>query len=304
MSAHRPSWFQDGKVLIINAPTCGINKDGNEQYVIDRSSGARLENIDDQLWDSVEDLMTFEDGNEIEHTVYVSMDIIDSKRILVPSYYDYETIDNIKELVGTWPDLELKSLGDLVSEGRIMIRGGHGSPSADLRVGDVPYIKVSDLRAGHVNINPTNLIPRTLAKSFWRGDNSKLRPYDLISPERASKNIGEFCVLMPGQEDIVLTKEVMILRAAKDAPFDQFFLMWAMSLQQVRQQWGRIVFMQTNREDVGNRMLEVLIPVPKTREVAEKYSAPFKAYYTTMEAARNSLKNTLSQSSSKHQFFL
>ncbi|UKA07766.1 hypothetical protein IHC92_17220 [Photobacterium damselae subsp. damselae] len=60
---------------------------------------------------------------------------------------------------------------------------GHGSPSSDQRLGTIPYIKVSDLRAGHVNINPTNMIPVDLAKKFWGGDDSGLKPYDLISPE-------------------------------------------------------------------------------------------------------------------------
>jgi type I restriction enzyme M protein len=64
-----------------------------------------------------------------------------------------------------------------------------------------------------VNINPTNLIPRALAEDFWGGPNPDLLAFDLISPERASKNIGEFCVLMPGQEKIVLTRETLTLRS-------------------------------------------------------------------------------------------
>ena len=108
----------------------------------------------------------------------------------------------------------------------IKIFGGHGSPSQDQRVGDVAYIKVSDLRAGHVNINPTNMIPLSLAKKYWRGKSSGLQAFDLISPERASKNIGEYCVLMPGQERIVLAKEVICIRALQNTPFDQFYLMW------------------------------------------------------------------------------
>ena len=61
-----------------------------------------------------------------------------------------------------------KSLGDMQADGEITIRGGHGSPSQEERVGDVPYIKVSDLRAGLVNINPTNRVPRAVAERFWR----------------------------------------------------------------------------------------------------------------------------------------
>lgn len=51
---HKPDWFQDDKILIINAPTCGINKDGFTQYKVDEQTGERSETeIDDKLYESV-----------------------------------------------------------------------------------------------------------------------------------------------------------------------------------------------------------------------------------------------------------
>ena len=38
----QPKWFKDGKVLIINAPTCGINKDGNTQFQVDEKNRKTL----------------------------------------------------------------------------------------------------------------------------------------------------------------------------------------------------------------------------------------------------------------------
>lgn len=58
--------------------------------------------------------------------------------------------------------------------------------------------KVSDLRAGLVNPNSTNVVSRELARRFWKGESSGLRPYDIITPSRASKNIGEPVMLLPG----------------------------------------------------------------------------------------------------------
>lgn len=104
------------------------------------------------------------------------------------------------------------TIGDTVEQGLISIRGGHGSPSNETRVGTVPYIKVSDLRAGTVNINPTNRVPEKVAESFWGGTSSGLLPFDLVCPERTPKNIGDFCVLVPGQEQVVLTKEMIVIR--------------------------------------------------------------------------------------------
>jgi hypothetical protein len=101
---------------------------------------------------------------------------------------------------------------------------------------------------------------------FWKL--SGINAFDLVSPERTSKNIGDFCVVMPGQEQVVMTKEVIVLRPGPKANFDAFYLLWAMTLKIVRDQWKRVIFMQTNREDVGKRYLEIRVPIPPSAERA------------------------------------
>ena len=298
---HRPKWFRDSEVIISNAPTCGINKDGIEQYLVDATTGQRSDSlIDDKLFVDADHIAEGELSSG--YTFVRQLDHVRRSGILVPQYHDLTSIRRTETLIARLPNFTMRSLADLERQDLITIRNGHGSPSADQRLGDIPYIKVSDLRAGHVNINPTNLIPLELAKIYWRGETSNLKPYDLISPERASKNIGDFCVLMPGQERIVLTKEVIIIRATAGAHFDQFFLLWALTLDEVRSQWRRIVLMQTNREDVGDRVGEIEIPVPRSRSEADLVARPFKAYFQSLEEARLKFSRELASSAHKHKF--
>lgn len=303
MTTYCPSWYRDNSILIVNAPTCGINKDGHEQYIVNLETGARSDNeINDALAEACDQIRAGAFDNPI--IGYCPESEARLKDIFVPKYYDSTFNQGIIKVIKNNSQLKLKTLGELVELGLLKITNGHGSPSADQRIGEIPYIKVSDLRAGSININPTNMIPVALAEHFWRGDNSGLKPYDLISPERASKNIGEFCVLMPGQENIVLTKEVITIRATELAPFNQFYLMWALSLSEVRKQWERIVFMQTNREDVGRRMFEILIPYPQDAKFAEQIAKPFRDYYENLENARRKFIGSLAQSSFDHHIHL
>lgn len=301
---HKPSWYQDDKILVINAKTCGINKDGYEQYIVNPETGVRSDSeINDALAEAC-DLIQSGSLEREDISYHEEKEAIESD-VFVPKYYDETINQEIKELVESNSNLELKTLAELVKSNELEVTGGHGSPSSDQRVGEIPYIKVSDLRAGTVNINPTNMIPLALAQKFWgKGKTSGLKPYDLISPERASKNIGEFCVLMPGQQNMVLTKEVIVVRATEQSHFNQFYLMWALSLSSVRKQWERIVFMQTNREDVGKRMFEIIIPYPKDSETAEECSAPFKAYYESVESARSLFITSLNDSDYNHHIHL
>jgi hypothetical protein len=281
---HKPSWFKQGQTLIVNAKTCGINKDGHEQYIVNPETGIRSNlDIDDDLAECCDQIRNRK--FERREIFYCETSKITKSKVYVPKYFDTETFEGIDQLICKNKGFKLQTLGDLKKNNEILMFGGHGSPSSDQRLGEIPYIKVSDLRAGHVNINPTNMIPLALAKKFWGADKSNLSAYDLISPERASKNIGEFCVLMPGQENSVFTKEVIVIRTNTDL-FDQFFILWALTLKEVVNQWERIVFMQTNREDVGKRMNEIKIPIPESRELADKISADFRSYYTSLEKVR------------------
>jgi hypothetical protein len=299
---HKPSWFKDGQTLIVNAKTCGINKDGHEQYIVNPETGIRSSSdIDDDLAECC-DLIRSGDFDRKEILYYSTSKIIASDAY-VPKYFDYKTLEGIEILEYENDEFTLKTLGQMKQEEMILMFGGHGSPSSDQRLGEIPYIKVSDLRAGHVNINPTNMVPIALAEKFWGANNSGLLAYDLLSPERASKNIGEFCILMPGQENAVLTKEVIIVRTNTDL-FDQFYLLWALTLKEVVEQWERIVFMQTNREDVGKRMYEIKIPVPNSRELADKLSFNFRKYYNSLEKARRSFVDAINTSAFNHHIHL
>lgn len=312
MAIHRPSWFSDTHVLVSTAPTCGLTKGGRLLPLIDPKTGSRIKTpdpetgelvdaIDDQL---LSDMQALVNGGSSETLTLVDRSSV-SMRAAVPVYYDHRFVDAFKEALKgpAFKGFSEASLGELVRNGLVAVRGGHGSPSADERVGKVPYIKVSDLRAGLVNINPTNRVPHRVAERHWGGKTSGLKAFDLLCPERTSKNIGDFCVLMPGQEQVLLTKEIIVLRPGPTAAFDPFYLLWALTLKIVRDQWKRVVFMQTNREDVGKRYLELRVPVPESRELAQSVSEPFRAYYTRLAGARTDLASYL-RANGEHHFFV
>jgi len=144
------------------------------------------------------------------------------------------------------------------------------------------------------------LVTQSVAGRFWRGTSSGLNAWDLITPNRASANIGEFAILLPGEEEIVLTKEVFVLRVIDPGDFDHFYLLWAFSLKAVRDQWRRIALMQTNREDCGSRYREVLLPKPKGRAWADKASEAFRVYFTTIATAKTAFVETVKRSKHEH----
>lgn len=309
---HRPSWFTDDKVMVSTAPTCGLTKGGRLLPMIDPKTGLKVQTTDPETGESVDavndqllaDMVAMKAGKTSDTLRYIEATEV-SLRHAVPVYYDrrYDVAFQEEMKSESFKDFRFATIGDLIKSEVLTVKGGHGSPSADQRIGDVPYIKVSDLRAGLVNINPTNRVPHRIAERFWGGPSSGLQPFDLLSPERTSKNIGDFCLLMPGQERVLLTKEIIVMRPGEAANFDAFYLLWAMTLKVVRDQWKRVVFMQTNREDVGKRYLEISIPIPLSEHAGAASSQAFRDYYTTLSVARTAFADYLAVSK-RHHFFV
>jgi hypothetical protein len=289
VAPHRPTWFRNNKVVISSARKCGINKGGLDAVII---AGSKDVEVEDELYS---DMLAIREGRSRPTTGIVSLsDVIDPWRA-VPTHFDPIPVrDFQKARKALWPDWSEKSIGELIDLGWLVHRSGHDSPTMDERGGSIPYIKVSDLRAGLVNINNTNMVSSEVAHRLWGGTDSGLRAFDLLSPERASSNIGEFCLLMPGQEQVVLTREIILLRVTPQAPFDAFFLLWALSLRVVREQWQRVIFMQTNREDVGDRYREILLPIPPDKSTARAVSREFRAYYSGLSRLREKFSEYLS----------
>lgn len=229
-------------------------------------------------------------------SVDVSADAVFKKKVIVPAYFDTRFNLQIERAIKEMGARGV-TIGELLDRNIISVRAGHGSPGNDQRTGTVPYIKVSDIRALRMNINPTNMIPLKVAESFWKGPQSGLRAWDVLTPNRASSNIGEFAIIMPGEEQVVLTKEMFVLRVVDDSHFDSFYLFWALCLQAVRDQWRRIVLMQTNREDCGDRYREIIVPMPPSSKWARERSAAFKQYFSSVAVAKakfiDSMRNSL-----------
>ena len=276
-------------ITFLNPRTCGIYKDGGTRYKTDPSTGTRTDEVDNQLLDHV---TAFTANIYPPGAANAPVNEVFDSKILVPTYFDHRYNDGIHEFLNT-SGIAGVTLGELIDNATVTERRGHGSPSNDQRVGHIPYIKVSDIRSLRINPNPTNLVSREVAQRFWRGNNSGLEPFDLITPNRASSNIGEFAILLPGEQEIVVTKEVFVFRVAQSNLFDHYYLLWALSLRVVRDQWRRIALMQTNREDCGRRYREIVLPRPQDRAWADKSSAAFREYFTRVAAARTVFARTL-----------
>ena len=208
--------------------------------------------------------------------------------VLVASYWWRKPYVEAVEAFATENKCDLVSVGDLIDAGQIEVTPGHGSPMGHFKGrGTVPYVKVVDIKNWRMIENPKYFIPEGAAARLRRS--RPLQPYDLITPTRTTRNIGLFAVVMPWQTQAVLTREIAVWRVPASAKrIDSWLLLALMSLKVVHDQFKYLVLMQMNREDLGERYREVLLPVPKDQSLRDSWSAPIAAYFGAVAKARES----------------
>ena len=95
--------------------------------------------------------------------------------------------------------------------------------------------------------------------------------------------------MLPWQTDIVLTKEVLIIRAQpNDKNITPFLLLALMSLRVVQDQYKTLALMQTNREHLGDHWREVQIPLPASAAERIETGEAVQTYFEGIVRARDS----------------
>ena len=288
-----------GHQIIMSFPkSIGQDSRGRPLYRID-SHGERTEGqLDNEMAEAVKEVISASyrgkpkqpSDPESRYRFTVTQSTARTRGVLVPRFWWRRDADDaIARWVANHPSTVI-TLGDLEAEGALVAFAGHGSPPANARgTGEIPYVKVTDLKNWRINENPTNFIHESLAAKL-RGKSPDLAYGDLVSPARASSNIGQFSMVLPWQTNIVLTREVLILRILRgnERELDPFLLLALMSLKVVQDQYRYLALMQTNREHLGDHWKDVQIPVPKTPARRTSISKHMRSYFESILAARES----------------
>ncbi len=273
----------------------GQDKRGQAIYRIN-AEGWRSGELDNEIADATRELVGREyrgqarmapRSEDSRLSFQVAQANLRGRGVVVPRFWwRQDTDEGLRQWHRRTPS-EIVTLGDLADRGVLMTFEGHGSPPGNARgTGDVPYVKVTDLKNWRINENPTNFIHRSQADRLRR-NRIELRYGDLLSPSRASSNIGQFCLVLPWQTDVVLTKEILGIRIMQnDEDITSFLMLAIMSLKVVIDQYKTLVLMQTNREHLGDHWREVQVPIPLKAEDRLRLSNAVQAYFEGIIRAR------------------
>ena len=260
---------QQPKIRMIAADEMGHNHQGKPIFRYDQNTHT----ITDELWDDLAVAIDELRGKrESVYTFEVDAKLVKDEEIFIPRYYWPKLTRDIR--VPNPDEIEWLTLRKLIEEGVVEQRAGHGSPPAQFKgKGSYPYIRVKDIINWEIYRDPTALIPR--AEFDRLTAKYPLQFEDVVYVSRGSYRIGDAGIVGPDDENVALTREIHILRVAKNngVGLTPYYLLYLLSSEAVAQQTKARVFLDTTLPNIADRYLDIQLPWSRNKEKRAAISA-------------------------------
>lgn len=215
------------------------------------------------------------------------------KDILIPRYYDPETIKLLDELKRSGK-YEMKSILDLIDEEIIKIKGaGTTVNPQDYDTGEVPFIRTSEISNWEINSDATHKVARELYLKFK--ERQDLKEEDVLFVKDGTFLIGDTAMLTKEDLEILVQSHFLIIRILEKTKLNPYLLFYLLNIPIVKRQMDEKTFVQATLSTIGDRLEEVVLPIPKDKNKNLEMIKDISKTILTRSQLRKQLKEIINQ---------
>lgn len=213
------------------------------------------------------------------------------ENVLCPRYYDPELDAELEALHETH---EIVRFGDLVREGCLKVTTGDEVGKLAYGGGDVPFVRTSDISNWEVKIDPKHTLDRALYETMKRKQD--VRPGDILMVKDGTYLIGTCAMVTEYDRELVFQSHLYKIRVLKENHgLNPHLLLAVLSAPIVQRQIKAKQFTQDIIDSLGERINELLLPLPKSaerrRSVTEMVKKVIEERIEARELARKARAN-------------
>lgn len=255
--ASRVGHDKNGKIIF------KMDKQGN--YVVD-SEGNKI--IDDDLPIIASKYKEFKSGNLWPSRFGFTVRLSEIRNhIFIPSYYDPETAQKLKQLEKTGK-YKLVSIEELVKQGLISIKRGHEVGSKYYGMGDVPFVRTSDIVNWEIKIDPIKSIPEEVYQQYKKRQD--IGENDILLVTDGTFLIGRTAIVTSIDKKIVIQSHITRIKCLKPEKLHPYLLLYLLNTEIVQKQIEEKTFVQATISTIGERLYEIIIPIPTDNDAVVK----------------------------------
>lgn len=185
--------------------------------------------------------------------------------IFVPKYYDPEITAVLTTLIETH---ELPTVGSLVDKGIIQITTGDEIGKLSYGTGTIPFIRTSDITNWELKIDPKHGVSDEIYEKYRKRQD--VREGDILLVRDGTYLVGTNCMLTKSDTQILFQSHLYKLRILRPDILSPYLLLAALNSPIVKKQVWAKRFTQDIIDTLGNRIMEIVLPVPKETVLKEQ----------------------------------
>ena len=261
----------------------GHDKDGKILYKLNKDGSKKLDSagkpiVNDDLIDLHLKIKEAEEFNYLkEQKIFEIKYSQIQNKIFIPIYYTgvektLKKLENDKNFI-------LLTMKDLADKNIIYTNKGGYLPRGDeigshvYGLGDIPFIRTSEVNNWEVNLDSYKKTSEEVYEQYKLKQN--IEEGDILLVKDGGPNlIGRTAFITQLDTKIIIQSHIFQIKTLENDDFiDPYLLLYLLKLDIVQKQIQAITFVQGTIATIGNRIMEVILPIPsdisKRKEISE-----------------------------------
>jgi type I restriction enzyme M protein len=279
------------------ASRIGHNKNGKVTHKLDSGGNVVVDKdgapfVDDDIPEITRKFNSYLDGRQEkddELGFVLSSDEV-KDHIYIPEYYNPNVISDVKSLQSSRSHTPL-TIGEMCDKGWLSISRGREIGSHFYGTGEVPFIRTSDIVNWELKIDPIKGVSEEAYQIF--ADSMDVKPGDILFVSDGTFLIGRTAIITPNESKILIQSHIKKIRVNPSCPFDYYYLMFLLNTSIVQDQIIAKTFIQATISTIGDRLMELVLPISKDKAEIESRSKKVKSIITGKSKIRDLTRSVL-----------
>ncbi len=210
------------------------------------------------------------------------------ENVLCPRYYDPKITSELESLEQTHT---LHAFRDLLNQGILSLATGDELGKLAYGTGTIPFIRTSDISNWELKADPKHGIARKIYESLCRKQD--IRAGDLLMVKDGTYLIGTCAIISEADVEILYQSHLYKIRVQdNNLGIDPYLLLAVLSSPIVQRQVKAKQFTQDIIDSLGERIQELILPIPKSEEHRAEISGMVKTSVDLRILARELAKQS------------
>ncbi|MCJ7647801.1 MAG: hypothetical protein MUP85_04250, partial [Candidatus Lokiarchaeota archaeon] len=279
----------------------GHNKDGKISFKLNQDGSRKLDIngaplVNDELFDLHFKLLKAEEFDyQKDQKMFKIMKNQIKNHIYIPNYYT--GVEKTIKLLEKDKNFELKSIKQLSEEKLIYTNKNGYIPRGDeigsqlYGLGEIPFIRTSEINNWEINLNSNKRTSEEVYLKYKQKQNIEIGDILLVK-DGGSNLIGKTAYVSELDTKIIIQSHIFQLKVIKNKKaIDSFLLIYLLNLDIVQRQIEAITFIQGTIATIGNRIMDVILPIPSNYDTRNKISKYVQNIIDSKTENRNKIHN-------------